>query len=303
MKTQLINLNLKKIKTINKHKKGVNSICLFPSGNIVSVSDDKSILIFDTNYSIIQEIKNAHDGWIYYVKVKNETNFITCSYDKSIKFWIKEQNNKFFKLNEKINNAHNEWILKVLYHPNGNLISCSNDKTIKIWEEKNNNTHECVTIIKFQNQINSILLLENKNILIGCEIKEILFFNSNNYNLLFKLKDAGCWKWNAMCQIDDNRIIVGGINVLMKVISINEKKIIKTIDNMFICYGICVIENRGIFLTGGWSFKINIFRNDNYECIQSIDNAHYTWIRGIIELNNNIIASYSDDGIINCWFL
>ena len=303
MKTQLFSSNLKIIKTINEHKKGVNSICLFPSGNIVSVSDDKSILIFDTNYSIIQEIKNAHDGWIYYVKVKNETNFITCSYDKSIKFWIKEQNNNKFKLNQIIYNAHKEWILKVLYHPNGNLISCSNDETIKIWEEQNNNKHECITIIKVPIKIKSILLLEDKNVLIGSGIEEIIFWNSNNYDLLFKLKDAGCWRWNAMSQIDDNRIIVGGINKLMKVISINEKKIIKTIDNMFWCYGICVIENKGIFLTGGWSFKINIFRSDNYECIQSIDNAHYTWIRGIIELNNNVIASYSDDGVINFWVL
>lgn len=83
----------------------------------------------------------------------------------------------------------------------------------------------------------------------------------------------------------------------------NKKKVIKEIDNKFCCYGICVIENKGIFLTGGWSHNINVYRSDNYQFIQTLEKAHVAWIRGIVELNNNIIASFSDDGNINFWVL
>ena len=59
--------------------------------------------------------------------------FITCSADKSIKSWIK--NNKEFKINKIIKNAHDDSINKVIYCSNNNLISCSYDKTIIIWKE------------------------------------------------------------------------------------------------------------------------------------------------------------------------
>ncbi len=302
MKTPTTNSNFHLLKNISFHKKGVNSISLFPSGNIISVSDDQYIFIYDINFTILQEIENAHDGWIFYVNVKNENNFITCSYDKSIKFWEKNEQKNFI-LKEEINNAHNKWIYKVLYHPNGNLISCSHDKTIKIWEEEKNNKHICVTILKVSNILYSFLLLENKNLLIGCGEDEIIIWNLNNYEFIIKIEDAGCCKWNALNKLDNDRIIVGGIYSLMKVIDMNKKKVIKEIDNKFCCYGICVIENKGIFLTGGWSHNINVYRSDNYQCIQTLEKAHVAWIRGIVELNNNIIASFSDDGNINFWVL
>ncbi len=41
----------------------------------------------------------------------------------------------------------------------------------------------------------------------------------------------------------------------------------------FECWGISLIEDKGIFLVGGRSnIRINI--NDNYECIQEIKDAH-----------------------------
>ena len=44
----------------------------------------------------------------------------------------------------------------------------------------------------------------------------------------------------------------------IKIISIKEKKIIKKINNEFICWGICIIEDKGIFLIGGESKEIKI---------------------------------------------
>ena len=57
----------------------------FTSGNIISVSRDKSIIIYDINLNIIQKIENSHNEDIFYVEVINDNKFITCFCDKSIK--------------------------------------------------------------------------------------------------------------------------------------------------------------------------------------------------------------------------
>ena len=135
-KNKINSFNLKIINSIQSHQGPINSLSCFPSGNIISVSNDKSINIYDKNLSIIQNIDNAHNSSINYVEIKDENNFITCSSDKNIKLWIKIIN--IFKLNKVITYAHEDQINKVIYCSNWNLISCSTDKKIKIWKEINN---------------------------------------------------------------------------------------------------------------------------------------------------------------------
>ena len=112
-KIQLKSCNLKNITSIHCHNDGITSVSTFPSGNIISTSDDQSIIIYDIFFNILQYIQNAHDSYINYVEVKDENNFITCSFDKSIILWNK--NNNEFKINKIIKNAHNDSIMKVIY--------------------------------------------------------------------------------------------------------------------------------------------------------------------------------------------
>ncbi len=87
----------------------------------------------------------------------------------------------------------------------------------------------------------------------------------------------------------------------LKLISIFKKEIIKTIHNPFYCFGISLVEDKGIFLVGGRSKDIRIYRNDNYECIQEIKDAHNDNIKGFIELKDGSIASFSNDKTIKIW--
>ena len=63
-KIQLSKCNLKNINLIQPHKDYINSLSIFPSGNIISVSGDKSIIIYDIHLNILQQIQNAHDNYI-----------------------------------------------------------------------------------------------------------------------------------------------------------------------------------------------------------------------------------------------
>ena len=111
--------SLKEKKSIQAHEKYISSIASFPSGNLLSVSGDKSIKIYDINLNLIQHIKEAHNGCIQNVCIKDENNFATCSLDKSIITWIKKDK---YEKNLKIENAHKECINSIIYCPNGNLI-------------------------------------------------------------------------------------------------------------------------------------------------------------------------------------
>ena len=288
--------NIKLIKTIKAHNNWINSIKLFPSGNIISVSNDKSIKIYDFNLKLLQSIKNAHDDYITSLDIKDENNFVTCSWDHNIKTWIKTKNN--FKLNQILKNTHSDWINQVQYFLNDNLISCSNDCTIKIWEE-NNKKYQIQTILNVSDWVGSILILEDKNILITSGYDGTKFWNINNFELIINFSNINCGYKNALKRIDENKIILGG--KFLTIFSIDEKKNILKIKLPFTCIGMEIIKNKNLILIGGGSEDILIYEMENYEYIQIIKKAHDDNIDGFIQKNNNRIISYSNDGKIKLW--
>ena len=292
-------LNLIKLNTINAHNTGVSCLRIFPSGKLISTSWDCSIKIWNQNFKLLQKIKNAHYDGIFYVDIKDENNFVTCSTDCNIKTWIKKDNK--FKLNEIILNSHISRINKVIYSLNGLIISCSADKKIKIWEKIKNN-YQCITILSHNDSVESILLLENINLLVSSGLDGTKIWNFNNFNCIKYFPDVKCLKNNTLDIIDNEKIIVGGTyDHLMKVISLSEKKIIQVIDNQFDCFGILVLNDKDIILTIGRSDDLRIYRKDNFECIKMILSIHDNDVNDIIKLNDNVIASCSCDKTIKIW--
>ena len=100
------------------------------------------------------------------------------------------------------------------------------DKTIKIWKENNN--YENIQILKHSDWINSLLLLEDKNILIssGLDVTKLWNYNKiNNINLLKEFKEI-YYLWNqALCRLNQDIIIANGKGTTsLKLISISKKK-------------------------------------------------------------------------------
>ena len=288
--------NIKMIKSINEHKDAIYSVSIFPSGKMISVSNDKSIKIYDINFNLIDNIENAHDWGIIYVEIIDENNFITCSFDHTIKTWIKKKN-KFY-INTIIHNAHNNQINKVIYS-NKNLISCSWDKTVKIWEEKDNN-YQLITKLSHSNIVWSILVLKDKNLLISCGYDGTRIWNNNNLELIQYFKSVKCRLRNGLSRMDDDTIIIGGYQI-MNVISLSKNVILAQIKIPFDCYGIKIIEEKRIILVGGDSKDFVIYKSDSYEYIKTIKNAHNDNIKGFVEFKNGLIASFSEDKTIKIW--
>ncbi len=293
---------LLRIKTINAHYREIKQICIFPSGNIISISGDQYIKIWNENLELKQKIYYDNSDILAYINVKDENNFVTCDWGKRIKIWRKNNINIYTCI-ETIENAHKEAIWKLIYCKNGNIISCSWDRTIKIWEEINKNKHQCLCILDHKKLLLSILLLEEK-ILISSGLTGTLFWNFNNLECYFYLNDIYCLGRNSLCLFDNDKIIIGGNeDYVMKIVSLKEKKVIKEINNFFICWTICIIKDKNVFLTGGKSQNINIFKYNNFELVQTIKYCHDDNINGIIELKDKSIISYSIDKKINIWLL
>ena len=301
MHKEIFLYNLKKINSINAHSDSIKSVQNFSSGNIISVSKDKSIKILNQQYYILQTIENAHSENITYIDIKDENNFVTSSWDRSIKTWIK--NEKEFKLNKNIVNAHNCSLNKVIYYLNNHLISCSNYSDIKIWEE-NNNEYQLISTLEHSNVINSILLLNDKNILVSSGMDGTKFWNLKkeklkNITLIEFFEEVKCNCWNGICRINENKIVIGGD--ILFVISLAEQKIINEIKIPFKCYGINTIKENEIFLVVGDCGDIMFYKSENCENFHIIKNAHTRSILGITKINNILIATYSFDKFIKIW--
>ena len=71
--------------------------------------------------------------------------------------------------------------------------------------------------------------------------------------------EAFCLGKNAFQLLDKNRIVIGGIDNI-QIISIDYKIIIKQIETEFLVWAISVVENKNLFICGGVSNDISIYR-------------------------------------------
>ena len=291
--------NLEEKNKSNEHKGKIRAITSFPSGNLVSVSENATIMIFDKNLKVIDRIDDNDNTKLLYVGVKDDNTFVTSGIGKKIKIYYKYTNEKF--INYKTIEEEYKDIFKVIFCPNGNIITCANDKecTINIWEEENNNFRK-IQKLHHLDSVTSILLLEDKNMFVSCGLDKAMFWNLDDYKLNFEIENVYCCLYDGLNRIDEDRIICGGKKEvpITKIISISQKKIIHEIDNNGIeSYANITIKNKGIFLTGNNKSIINVYRWDNYEKLFSFD-ANQGIINSITLLNDGTICvSSNNDGI------
>lgn len=277
----------------------VNTIMTTSSNIIISVSNDKSIMLFDYNYRIIQKIENAHNGIIFDISLKDDNNFATCSQDKSIKTWRKSLNDKYL-IDKVLNNIHDNDIHKIEYLKNDTIISGSKDMKIKIWNLINNE-YKCTLVLNNNIPIYSLLYSPKENILISAGTMFTRIWDTSNLiNPLISQIDVVCHGKNALQKLDDNRVVFGG-RFEIKIISIKEKQVSKKIKSAFLVWAICVIENKQLFICGGVSNDLEIFSSINYENLGLIKNCHNGNLRGISLLNNGKIITGSEDKKTKIW--
>ena len=283
---------IKEIHSIQAHNETINQISIFPCGNLISVSYDCTIKIWDKNLNILQKINQQIV--ILCVSVKDNNNFVICT--NEIQIWSKNNENDIFKLKEKITKIQNGFINFILYSSNDDLIGISCHFWVTIYSKvKNKNIHQSkITLI--QKSVDSLLLLEKENILIICGREGLYFWNTKIWEQKKYLHNVKCIGNNSLYKLNND--LCGGINE-MKIVSISHMKIIQKIKNKFLYWGICSLNNENIILCVGESKDIIIYKsNDDYKFLGKIVNVNNENIKGIFKLSKDLICTYSSDKII-----
>lgn len=300
---QIDNYKLKRTGILETgHTSTISQISIFPSKKYyISVSYDKSIIIWNEDNSISQKINDAHEREISYVCIKDDDNFATSSYDDSIKFWKKDENE--FKLDKTIPHAHKESIHKILFQSNNNLISCSSDYSLKIWKLNNDNNYINIKTLYHEEEIYSFLIIEDKNLLISSGVGDdkTIFWDLETYDKISELNKITSYTANSMLRITENIIVIGEEDgYKLRFIDIDKKQKIKQINTKFYNFGMYLLQDKGIFLVGGFN-GIKIYTIDDFKKIQFVKNAENNDINGFFEMKNNVIGTFGDNGKIQTW--
>ena len=299
----------------------INSISLFPSGNLIAY-DFSMIIIYDTDFNKLQEIFTFEDEFnllkeldeqkvIISIEIIDENNFILITNYGSLNLYTKQ--NGIFIL-KKENLISNEKISRIAFDSKRNIYALSND-SFKIFNKNKDDNYTMSKKVMIPNMTtrkiyeylrgDNILLLEDKNIIIVKQSNSILFYkieNNVSCKLIYIFEEK---KIHLIERFEEDKLIVFYGEVNLKIISIYENKVYK---NIKIEKGRSVLKyykEKGIIILGTtfkisngvyWS-RIKVLRSDNFEVLQTIEEEKNDFMNGIFILNNGLIGAYFFGGI------
>ena len=280
---------IKDFKTIRIGITNILKISQFPSGNIIIISSDQPMKIFDKDFDLKQTLSNEDNSQIIDIYIKDDNDFITWRYQKII-IWKKDSG--LFKINEIILNAHDLRIHKVIYSNNYDIISFDH-KSIKLWS-KTKKTYQCITRINTDLDFYSLLLLEDKNMLIFSEKNHLIFYDFITFSFCCSI-DTEDDILNIF-KLDDNNILFCTIHI-SGIVSLLEKKVVKSFDCFSYFRRLKLIPHKGIMITSNYK-EIVIYNIDNFQIIYKIIEEVYH-NQGIEYLKDDSIMIYSEEGTIS----
>ena len=161
------------------HTERINLIKKLNHNQIVSVSDDKTIRIWNISDGMLVRTFTQHSSRIQALEILEENRFATGSCDNSIRIWSHTHHEFRF-------NAHNDCILYLKRINSTHLASSSTDKLIKLWNLK---TKEFVRdfIGHESGSIRSLEYLNNRTLISVSSDGTIKFWNIDTGSLLNSL--------------------------------------------------------------------------------------------------------------------
>ena len=194
-------------KTIIEPNEYIRYICFLQSGKI-AISFDKFIKIYNPQDYKCEQTFTGHKGIVYYISQLPNGTIISCSSDSSIKFWNENQPNCI----NSIENAHNNLIYQVVPLPYDRIASCGYEGNIKIWNS--NEPFELIATFHHPgSDLHSILYLKDTQCLLsGCKTGKLGVYDLSIYQLDKVIDDVYCRSQNSLIELENKRVIAGGIN-------------------------------------------------------------------------------------------
>jgi len=156
-------------------------------------------------------------------------------------------------------------------------------------------------------EVTSIIQMKNKKIVSTSGNKEggmmkVRTMNENNDVVLDveSMTNVFCYCMNSLVEIDDNKVALGGYNVI-KIVNINKKQIELKIEcHKYLISSVSVL-NDGSIVSASEDGNICVLKEYYYDILKSIDYAHDIIIFSLCTLSNNSFCSSSKDWVFKIW--
>ena len=195
--------------------------------------------------------------------------------------------------------GHSEKIVSLLELHSGRLASGSYDNTIRIWDTNYENED---IVIQGKSRILCLLEFENNKILCGTSdnLVNLYEINSMNYELIHRFIGHTLWV-NCLTKINNNYFASASNDTTIKIWDYYNKKCIKTLEGHDDCIlSIILLKEKNYLCSGAADLTIRIWDWEKNKCLHILK-GHEKWVKCVLELDNGIIISGSDDKTIKIW--
>ena len=275
---------------------------------IASGSGEGSISI--SSYDVERKIwkreihKKAHDNSVNSLCTLNNNRLLSGSDDYSIKVWsISDVDLTLIKEIKE----HTNFVCKVIPLSKERFASCSNDGTVKVW--KDDNTYECLSTLRPDDWVSSILQLRGKEVLVSCGYKSstgVSFWNLNNYTKLHTIKGYGVALSTHMIELSDGNIALSANDEPYPIVIIDSSSyqvvtVIQLKEYITWCSSLCVFDEHSFIYVYKGTF-LQISNEDGEILFKSKGGNFKGCFGGILPLKGGkycAIESYGSISIIN----
>ena len=216
--------------------KDINSVVLLQDGRIAAAPSNYNIYILNPNTPTEErqfdiEIENKSECAC--LCLLNNGKLIATSYKNCITIFSINENSatEVFKIDNIETNIYG-FIYKVITLPGNRFAFSSDDGVIRIAKADEPYSEKLLARLgPTKGDIKGLVYLKESDLLISLSKEDILFvWNATTYKLLKAVEGVDCTGNNSMCEIDGERVLVGGVKKF-NIVNVKEGKIEDTIEN------------------------------------------------------------------------
>ena len=205
--------NLQLIRDVPSHKKMLYALLILKDGRIASCSEDSSIIIYSVPSFEIQKVLRGHSSNVSYICQTETEKLVSASYDCTIRIWTVINN--IYTCDVTLF-GHKKDVRKVITLTKRRIASSSKDLSIIIWNS--NPPYQPLKVLTGHTDwVDSVIQLKGREVLVSgstgddCSLR---FWDLNTYLCIAIVKKVKCCYMDSILEIDNNRLIVGGNNLI-----------------------------------------------------------------------------------------
>lgn len=198
------------------HERCVRYVSKTSNGNLISSSDDNTIMVWEVGIKSFQciGILRGHVKTIWKVTEISENRFLSCSSDFTLKIWSKEEPYQCIKTLVR----HKNQVFNFIELQNQEyFLSCSWDSSIIIWNSRNYEFEKEIKVECGRNTTNySLLEVDDDKVLFG-SYEKIIIIDTLSFEIyrIMELEETG--DIISLLRLPNGKILCGGNSVILQI--------------------------------------------------------------------------------------